>query len=80
MQEDSGVIQATVDDAQARLADLIAAAERGEDVFITSDAGRVARIVAVQPAEHRPRFGSAGGRIRMSEDFDEPLPEFAEYR
>lgn len=74
------MIQATVDDAKACLADLIAAAERGEDVFITSNAVQVARIVAVQAAEHRPRFGSARGRIRMSEDFDGPLPDFAEYR
>lgn len=27
----------------------------------------------------RPRFGSARGMITMSDDFDEPLEDFAEY-
>ena len=47
-------------------------------MFITSNALQVARIVAVRAVERRPRFGSVHGRIRVSEDFDEPLPDFAE--
>ena len=27
----------------------------------------------------RPRFGSARGLIKMADDFDEPLEDFAEY-
>jgi hypothetical protein len=27
----------------------------------------------------RPQFGSANGSVQMSDDFDEPLPDFAEY-
>lgn len=27
----------------------------------------------------RPQFGSAEGSIQMSDDFDEPLQDFAEY-
>jgi hypothetical protein len=35
--------------------------------------------VPVSQAKPRPQFGSAKGLISMSDDFDEPLEDFAEY-
>jgi hypothetical protein len=32
-----------------------------------------------QPPAPGPKAGSARGKVRMSADFDEPLPDFAEY-
>ena len=67
------------DEAQARLPELLEAALRGEDVYITG-AGMVrVRLVRVEAEPPRRQFGSAKGMIRMSDDFDDPLPEFAEY-
>jgi hypothetical protein len=31
------------------------------------------------PDKKRPQFGSAEGSVQMSDDFNEPLPDFAEY-
>ncbi len=79
------MIRTTIDDAQARLHDLIEAALRGEDVVITTDQKydrQVVRLV-VEPAREprRPReFGSAKGMLIVPDDFDEPLEEFAEYQ
>jgi prevent-host-death family protein len=65
----------TVDEAQARLAELMDEVERGEDVVITRDNAPSVRLV---PAT-RPGFGSCKGQIIVSDDFDAPLDEFAEY-
>ena len=69
--------QVTVEDAQRRLADLLAAAVRGEDVVITRRDLPAVKLVPVEPAKPRPRFGSARGSILyMAEDFDAPLDDF----
>ena len=70
----------TVEEAQANLQALIAAAARGEDVVVTRDNQPAARIVAVAPTPPRPVFGSARGKILfMAPDFDAPLEDFKEY-
>lgn len=72
----------TLEEAQARLAELIAAAARGEEVVVTQGNQPTAKIVAVpQPtAKPRPVFGSAKGVIlHMADDFDAPLEEFKDY-
>lgn len=79
------MIRTTIDDAQARLHDLIEAALRGEEVVITTDENRdrpVVRLVAERRREsRRPReFGSAKGLLVVPDDFDDPLDDFAEYR
>ena len=68
-----------VDQAKTRLEELIEQAARGEEIVITRNDRPVARLSAVGD-ERRRRFGSAGGEIWMSEDFDEPLDDFEEYR
>jgi prevent-host-death family protein len=68
----------TVDQARARLGDLVAAAASGEEVVVQSDDAAV-RLVPVERNRPRPRFGSAKGSIEMSDDFEAPLPDFREY-
>ena len=40
----------------------------------------VAKLVALPASDARPRFGSARGLIRMSEDFDAPLEDLKDCR
>ena len=65
----------------AELADRVAAG--GEEIVVTRDGTPVAKLVAADPpaAENLlPREpGSAEGMIWMSDDFDDPLDDFAEY-
>ncbi len=68
-----------LDDAKARLPDLVNAAANGEDVYIEAGDHQVVQLVPVEPDSPRPQFGSAAGLISMSEDFDSPLPDFREY-
>jgi prevent-host-death family protein len=71
----------TVQEAQARLADLIHQLTHGDEVVITENNEPVAKLVRTEPKKRMPRkAGSAKGRIHwMAPDFDAPLEEFKEY-
>jgi prevent-host-death family protein len=73
------VHQVTIEEAKIQLPELIEAAVQGEDVFITKEDQQVVKLVAVVQSGQRPQFGSAAGLIQMSDDFDDPLPDFNEY-
>jgi prevent-host-death family protein len=66
-------------DAKTKLSELVAAAERGEEVVIARNGTPAVRLVAVV-AEYAPvRLGALTGEIELGPDFDEPLPDFATY-
>jgi prevent-host-death family protein len=66
-------------EAKTKLSELVAAAERGEDVVIARNGTPAVRLVPIT-AEHAPmRLGVLAGEIQLGPDFDEPLPEFDAY-
>jgi antitoxin (DNA-binding transcriptional repressor) of toxin-antitoxin stability system len=69
----------TPDEAKQHLAELIEAALRGEHVLIARDQQHAVRLVPVARDARNRRAGKARGLIAMREDFDAPLPDFAEY-
>ena len=73
----------TIDEAQARLKDLIHQLAQGEEVLITEDQRPVAKLVGEQtrPAmTSRPGPGLCKGMITfMAADFDAPLDDMREY-
>lgn len=66
-----------LEEAEGRLAELVAEAAGGEEVVIIRGDGATFRIVP--ETRPRPKFGSAKGLVAMSEDFDEPLEDFEDY-
>jgi prevent-host-death family protein len=65
----------TVHKAKTHLSQLIAAAEAGEEVVIMRDQEPAVRLVPVgEPAPSR-RFGALAGKVSVTSDFFEPLPE-----
>lgn len=65
--------------AKARLSELVAAAVAGERVVIARRGTPLVTLVAMDSARVKPVFGRLAGRIRMSDDFDQPLSDFADY-
>ena len=63
-----------------QLPDLIDSVLGGEEVVFTQNNLPIAKLVAVRQEKPRPQFGSAKGLFVMSEDFNEPLADFDEYR
>lgn len=76
------MVHMTLDEAKRHLEELLEAAMRGERVVIADDAQHSVQLVPVTPpsAPKRNRHaGMAKGMIVMVDDFDSPLPDFAEY-
>jgi prevent-host-death family protein len=71
--------QVNIDEAKNHLPELIDAAVKGEQIVITKDEQNRVRLVPLQNAKPRPRFGSGKGLITLADDFDEPLKDFEEY-
>lgn len=63
--------QVSIQQAQSQLKELLAAAQRGEEVVIDDDNHASVRLVPVERPRGTPRFGSAKGKIRMADDFDQ---------
>lgn len=71
----------TIQEAQARLADLIHRLNPGDEVVITENNHPIATLVRTEPKRQWPcQAGSARDRPHwMAPDFDAPLEEFKEY-
>jgi len=61
--------------AKTHLSSLIDRAAAGEEIIIARHDRPVAKLIAYHPAPAPRRLGLLAGRIRVSDDFDAPLPE-----
>ena len=68
-----------LEEAKMSLSELINLAAGGEDVVITRKDGTLFKIVPISQDKPFPKFGSAKDLITISDDFDEPINDFAEY-
>lgn len=66
-----------VAEAKAHFSTLVRKALQGEEVVIARDNTPLVKLVPVGVPSRAP--GSAKGRIRIADDFDAPLADFAEY-
>ena len=65
--------------AKAEIASLLQTALDGEEVVITQNEQPVLKLARIPSAKSHRQSGSAKGLITMSDDFAEPLEDFAEY-
>jgi prevent-host-death family protein len=71
----------TVEEAQAKLKNLIDRLAPGEELVITENQQPVAKLIGqrvARPTRPAPGLGK-GSILYMAPDFDEPLDEFREY-
>lgn len=66
-------------DAKARLSELIDDALGGEEIVIARRNVPLVKLTVVAKPARRPKFGMLAGVVRMTDDFDAPVPELAEY-
>jgi len=65
----------TLQDAASRLAEYVDRASSGED-FVIEESGKALAYLGPPVVASREReFGQFRGKIHMSADFDQPLPE-----
>lgn len=64
-------------EANGHLAELIDAAQHGDDVVIEAEGKASVRLVLVKSEHSKRELGVYRGKIRMHEGFNEPLSEEA---
>lgn len=70
----------TIEEAQAKLSELIDQAGAGEEVVITRNNEPVAKIVPTKTRQKPRQLGTLQGTVsHMASDFDEPLDELRAY-
>jgi len=72
--------QVNIHEAKTQLSKLIQEALDGEEVVIAKDSKPLVRLEVLQGAKKKRRIGGLKGMvIKMSDDFDEPLDDLADY-
>jgi prevent-host-death family protein len=61
--------------AKTHLSRLVDEAAAGEDVVIAKNGKPLVKLVAIGSGTRRKGFGALKGKIRIADDFDEPLPD-----
>ena len=69
----------TIHDAQQHLQQLIDDAQHGKTVLILDDNNRAVQLIPINASTMPRKAGSARGQVKISPDFDAPLPDFNEY-
>ena len=70
----------TMESAVANFDELMKDAQEGLTTYIVGNDGREYELILKRMPVNKPRKpGSALGSVKMSDDFDAPLPEFEPY-
>ena len=69
----------TIEEAQAKLAELVDRIVLGEEVIITRNRQPVAQLVPLRSAKSQPVFGSCKGMLTIVTEDDEHLADFKQY-
>jgi len=73
------MFQVNVHQAKTNLSKLIKKVIDGEEVIIAKGNKPVVKLVLVDDMKTNRQLGTAKGKIQISDDFDKPLDDFAEY-
>jgi antitoxin (DNA-binding transcriptional repressor) of toxin-antitoxin stability system len=69
----------TIEEAQAKLPELIAKLAPGEEIVITQNDQPVAELHPIAREKPRPKFGSCKGMLTIVAEDEEHLKDFKEY-
>jgi len=69
----------TIHEAKAKLSELIEAALSGEEVIIARRKTPLVKIVPLSSSHKKRRLGTAQGKIRMADDFNDTPEDFQDY-
>jgi len=62
-------------EAKTHLSRLVERAAAGEEIIIAKAGRPKARLVPIQKTQRRRKPGLWKGRVRIADDFDDPLPD-----
>lgn len=68
-----------VHEAKTHLSKLLERVAAGEEIVIAKAGKPVARLVPIQPDRPKRVFGDLKGKVWISPNFDDPMPEFEQF-
>jgi prevent-host-death family protein len=69
----------TIEEAQAKLPELIESLGTGEEIVITRNARPIARLAGPPAAAGQPVFGRGKGKVLIRSEDDDHLKDFEDY-
>jgi prevent-host-death family protein len=72
-------MQVNIHEAKTNFSKLVKRVIEGEEITIAHDHVPVAKLVKIMHSDQKRKLGSAKSKIRISNDFDQPLDDFKEY-
>jgi len=73
------MLQVNIREAKINLSKLIQKAISGEDVIIAKGNKPIVKLVLINNIKPTRKLGTAKGKIKLTDDFDEPSADFKEY-
>ena len=73
------MLQVNVHEAKTNLSKLIQKVVDGEEVIIARGNQPIVKLVLIEKLKPKRRLGTAKGKMKIADDFDEPLEDFKEY-
>ncbi len=64
-----------IHEAKTHFSQLVDAASKGQEIVIAKAGTPVAKLVSIEQKKPQVRFGVLKGKLKLSEDFDAPLPD-----
>ncbi len=73
-------IQVNIHEAKTHLSKLLERVMSGEKIIIAKSGKPVAQLVPIHHSTDKRTPGNDAGKVKMSGDFDDPLPSFEDYQ
>lgn len=73
------MLQVNIHEAKTNLSKLIQKVINGEDVVIAKGNNPLVKITLINEEQPERKLGSAKNKIKISEDFDNPVDDFEDY-
>ena len=71
--------QVNIHEAKTHLSRLLKQVVRGEEIVIAKGNIPIARIIPISDGTVERKIGLSKGKVQISNDFDQALPDFEEY-
>ena len=73
------MLQVNIHEAKTNLSKLIQKVINGEEVIIAKGNKPVVKLTLIDCLKPQRKLGTAIGKVKLSDDFDEPLEDFKDY-
>ena len=71
--------QVNIHEAKTHFSKLLKEVLKGEEIIIAKGNKPIAKLISIEGKKPQRKLGTAKGKIKISSDFENPLPDFDDY-